>query len=65
MKVVTSITILTTEEGKRLSITFSEIDSDGKIIKDNERVNRVVVDPDTLAEIANLWNFAQGIVERM
>lgn len=65
MKKVTSMTILTTAEGKRLSLTFSEIDSVGNIVKENERVNRVVVNPDALSSIANLENFAQGIVEEM
>lgn len=65
MKKVTSMTILTTAEGKRLSLTFSDIDSVGNIIKENERVNRVVVNPDALAIIASLENFAQGIIEGM
>lgn len=65
MKKVTSITILTTAEGKRLSLTFSEIDEGGNIIKENERVNRVVVDEAALGVIAGLEEFAQAIVERM
>lgn len=63
MKKVTSMTILTTAEGKRLSITFSEIDDSGNIIKENERANRVVVDGNALGIIAELEDFAQGIVE--
>lgn len=65
MKVITSMTFLTTAEGKRISLTFSEIDAGGSIIKENERVNRVVVDSAALASISNLEAFAQGIVERM
>ena len=63
MKKVTSMTILTTAEGKRLSITFSEIDDSGNIIKENERANRVVVDGNARGSIAELEDFAQGIVE--
>ena len=63
MKKVTSMTILTTAEGKRLSLTFSEIDDNGNIIKENERANRVVVDGNALGIIAELEDFAQGIVE--
>lgn len=63
MKKVTSMTILTTAEGKRLSLTFSEIDDSGNIIKENERANRVVVDGNALGIIAELEDFAQGIVE--
>lgn len=63
MKKVTSMTILTTAEGKRISLTFSEIDENGNIIKENERVNKVVVSPSALGYIMELENFAQGIVE--
>ena len=62
MKKVTSMTVLTTAEGKRLSITFSEIDEKGNIIKENERVNKVVVDQSALNCITELEGFAQGIV---
>lgn len=65
MKKVTSMTILTTAEGKRLSLTFSEIDDDGNIIKENERVNKVVVNRDAIMCIAELEEFAQSIVEGM
>ena len=65
MKAITSMTFLTTAEGKRISLTFSEIDAGGSIIKENERVNRVVVDSAALASIAELETFAQGIVEGM
>lgn len=63
MKKVTSMTVLTTAEGKRLSITFSEIDDKGNIIKENERVNKIVVDQSALSCITELESFAQGIVD--
>ena len=34
MKRVTSMTVLTTAEGKRLSVTFFEIDEKGNIIRE-------------------------------
>lgn len=63
MKKVTSMTVLTTAEGKRLSITFSEIDDSGNITKENERVNKVVVNRNTLDHISALEEFAQDIIE--
>lgn len=63
MKKVTSMTILTTAEGKRISITFSEIDDKGNIIKENERVNKVLVNQNALEHAAGLEDFAQEIVE--
>lgn len=63
MKKVTSMTVLTTAEGKRLSLTFSEIDDNGNIVKENERVNKVVVNRNALDCITELEDFAQDIVE--
>lgn len=63
MKRVTSMTILTTAEGKRLSITFSEIDKNGNIVKENERVNKVIVDESILECVYEIEVFAQNIVE--
>ncbi len=62
MKRVTSMTTFTTAEGERLSITFSDIDDNGNIIRENERVNKVVVDQEVLSFIQELKNFAQEIV---
>lgn len=62
MRKVTSITTHTTAEGKRVSITYSSIDDTGKIVEDNKRINRVVVDEEVLAHITALEAFAQGIV---
>lgn len=63
MNKVTSITTHTTAEGKRISITFSEIDETGKIVQDNKRVNRVVVDEEALGHITALESFAQTIAD--
>lgn len=63
MKKVTSMTFLTTAEGKRISITFSEIDENGNITKENERINKVVVRQDLLNCISELEGFAQSIIE--
>lgn len=62
MKRVTSMTTFTTAEGERLSITFSDIDDNGNIIRENDRVNKVVVDQEILSFIQELKNFAQEIV---
>lgn len=46
MKIVTSFTSHLTAEGTRLSATYSEINTDGQIVRSNERFNLVVVDPE-------------------
>lgn len=63
MKKLTSMTILTTAEGKRISATYSDIDGDGKIVSENNRVNRVVVDSEALKLISGLEDYAQKIIE--
>ena len=63
MIAVTSMGILTTAEGKRISITFSVIDNAGKITKENQRVNRVILDEDVLSHISAIEQFALGIAE--
>lgn len=63
MKKVTSMTVLTTAEGKRLSLTFSEIDEDGNIVNENQRINKVVVDHSALDAIGRLEEFAQKVVD--
>ncbi|WP_304841288.1 hypothetical protein [Phocaeicola sartorii] len=57
------MTVLTTAEGKRLSVTFSEIDEKGNIIRENERVNKVVVDQAALSNVKELEDFAQRIID--
>lgn len=61
MIAITSMGILTTAEGKRLSITYSTIDDAGKITKENQRLNRVVLDESILGHINALENFATNI----
>lgn len=63
MKIVTSMTILTTPEGKRMSVTYSDVDESGKITSENNRENRIVVRNDVLEHISVLELFAQEIVE--
>lgn len=64
MKVVTSVTVFNDAVGKRMSITYSEVDeTTGKIISDNNRIDRVVTDKSAKAAIDNLNEFAQEFVD--
>lgn len=62
MKKVTSMTILTTAEGKRLSITHSELDDLGNIVSENNRTNRVIVDLGVLKCVEELEAFSYSVV---
>lgn len=64
MNKVTSVTGWNDSVGKRLSITYSEIDeSTGKIITDNKRTDIVVTEKAAEELIDGLLSFAQDIVE--
>ena len=60
---VTSITVLKTPEGWRISPTFSELDGNGNIIKENERRNKVVVDSGVLEAIGVLEELSNEIIK--
>lgn len=63
MKKVTSVSTFMTSIGQRLSITYSEINDNGEIIKDNIKVSRIIMDKDILTNINNIINDAQTIVD--
>lgn len=65
MRVVTSVTAWNDAVGKRVSITYSEIDENGKVTADNKRFDRVITDSDQKAVINSLLDIAQGFVDKL
>ena len=64
MKVVTSVTVWNDAIGKRMSITYSEVDeSTGKIISDNNREDKVITDKTTKGKIDDLIEVAQELID--
>lgn len=64
MNKVTSVTGWNDSVGKRLSITYTEIDeTTGKILTDNKRTDIVVTEKAAEELIDGLLSFAQDIVE--
>lgn len=51
MKKVTSFTHLITGEGNRIAYTFSELDSIGNLVSQNNKGNFVAVDPELVSHI--------------
>lgn len=51
MKLVTSFTHLITGEGNRIAYTFSELDSTGNLVSQNNKGNFVAVDPELVSHI--------------
>lgn len=66
MKKVTSVTFWNDAVGKRLSITYTEInDTTGKILRDNHRIDRVLIDPDAVAACDSIASVAQTFIDSM
>ena len=56
-KIITSFTAHQTAEGMRVSYTFSVIDSNGNLLKSNQRETCIVMDSNILSAIGdiNAW----------
>lgn len=66
MNIVTSVTVFNDAVGKRMSITYSEVDEEtGKIISDNKRVDRVMTDKDAKAIANSLTEYAQDFIDNL
>lgn len=64
MKVVTSITVFNDAVGKRMSVSYSEVnETTGQIISDNKRADRVVTEKDAKNTIDDLNDYAQAFVD--
>lgn len=63
MKVVTSVTVWNDAVGKRISITYSEIDETGKIIADNKRIDRIITDASAKKLADDLQAYAQTFID--
>lgn len=48
MKKITAVTLFQTAVGYRLSMAYSEINDEGVIIKDNARLDRILVNQDVI-----------------
>lgn len=66
MKIVTSIGLFNDAVGKRISITYSEInDQTGEVISDNKRIDRVVTDQTAIAHANAIAEYAQSFVDNI
>lgn len=63
MKIVTSVGLFDDAVGKRISLTYSEIDETGKIISDNKRLDRVVIDQTVIGYIDAIKDYAATLIE--
>ena len=56
MKKLTSVAVVTTAEGERVSYAYTELDRDGNITSQNNRGSFVALDEEVLAAIVTLKN---------
>ena len=56
MKKLTSVAVVTTAEGERVSYSYTELDSGGNITSQNNRASFVALDDELLTAIATLKN---------
>ena len=60
IKTATSVTVWNDAVGKRMSITYSEVDeTTGKVISDNKREDKVITNKDEKDLIEDLLDLAQ------
>ena len=64
MKKLTSVAVVTTAEGERVSYAYTELDSDGNITSQNNRASFVALDDDLLTAIATLKNAENARLKR-
>ena len=63
MKKLTSFTHHVTAEGDRISYTYSEIDSTGKLVNQNVREDFIVVDPDLQTHVDAIRAYIESRME--
>lgn len=64
IKIVTSIGLFNDAVGKRMTITYSEVDDEtGQIISDNKRLDRIVTDSSAVKHANAIAEYAQQFVD--
>ena len=61
---VTALSFFSSTEGVRIAIRYSVINPEtGEIVESNKRADRVVMDPDAIANYNSLIEYAQTIID--
>ncbi len=64
MKKVTSVTVWNDSAGRRISVTYSEIDeTTHKVVSDNVRENFILMEKTEVKKTDDVLNIAQGILD--
>lgn len=65
MKNIQNISLHNDGQMQRISITWDEIDDEGKTTATNKRITRVVVDEEVKSAIETIMNHASNIIEEV
>lgn len=65
MRNIKGISIVSDGNSKRMAVIYDEIDNEGKVTNANARVNRVIVENDSLEIVDKLEDIAQIIVDNL
>lgn len=57
MKTLTGLAVSEVQEGKMLTFTYSEINDQGVIVRNNERESRIVMDEDLKKKIQEIQDY--------
>lgn len=63
MRVVTSVSLFKVAAGQKMSITYSDINENGDIVKDNVKVSKIILDEAVIEKINGVLGEAQIIAD--
>lgn len=64
MKIITAVSVFEAAMGLRMSAVYSEVDDEtGRILSDNNRFDRVVLDKDIQAKARELLSYAGTLLD--
>lgn len=64
MKIITAVSVFEAAMGLRMSAVYSEVDDEtGRILSDNNRFDRVVMDKDIQAKARELLSYAGTLLD--
>lgn len=63
MKKITAITLFQTSAGCRMSMVYADINEEGVVIKDNARVDRILMDAEAVEHAEKLLAHAQTVID--
>lgn len=61
--IITAVTGFDTETGTRLSCVYSIVDENGKVLSQNNRFDRLIMDEELISCVNRLKDYAKSLIE--